>query len=116
MKDGFKEFLMSLKIDTKKSFLQGQREVGKKELEFYLRGKANEFEKFRIALGEWALNEFIKSANENSLNLTLSWSGYKMSAYALEADRLKMAIACLGKEAVKKRLREAAARRVNEEI
>ena len=60
-----------------------------------------------FGLGNWALAEFIKSANENSLNLDLGWVDYTMSAYALEADRLRMAVACLGEQAVKRKLKLA---------
>ena len=84
----FEKFLRKQEYDLKFSIHQRSDDTSKEQLEWYLKGKAVEFEKFKLALGEWAWETWIKTPIQNS-----SWSVLH-----------DIAVACLGKETIQKRL------------
>lgn len=83
---GLEKLLKELEADLDKTYLQGT-DATKDQIDFYLKGKKIEFEKFKRALGEWAWNEY------------LYWKEPQSKAYSK-----LLAVACLGEDTVTGRI------------
>ena len=95
--------LEELEADLDNTYLVMIDNVSKKSIEYYLKGKKTEFEKFNLALGEWAWETYLgwkehweKVDDECTKDISKS-CGMQYE---------EIAIACLGKEIIEERKRE----------
>jgi len=113
----FKDLLIELEQDTKKSVWQRRNRFDKKELNAYLEGKSIEYQKFVFVIGGWALNQWIKNEWRSSQRERDYCKKYHTEPkcknfvehninYFSGGRDWEIAVACFGEEEVKKRLEE----------